>query len=119
MEIFERIAGDFMEIGELRHRIALQKFSIAINENGFEVEDWVEIKTVWASVSNLYGKEYFEAAATQSEKTVKFTIRFIAGIDESMRIMFKGKTYRIIFIDNIKYQNKFLEIKALEVESSG
>lgn len=119
METSAKKAGDFMEIGELRHRIALQKFSVTTNENGFEVEDWIDIKIVWASISNLYGKEYFEAAATQSEKTVKFTIRFIAGIDESMRIMFKGKIYKIIFIDNIKYQNKFLQIKALEVESSG
>lgn len=108
-----------MEIGELRHRITLQKFSITTNENGFEVEDWVEIKTVWAAVTNLMGKEFFEAAAVQAEKTVKFTIRYIGGIDESMRIMFKDKIYNITFIDNIKYRNKFIEIKALEVESSG
>ncbi|MFR1708876.1 MAG: phage head closure protein [Clostridium sp.] len=108
-----------MEIGELRHRIALQKFSTTINENGFEVEDWVEIKTVWAAVSNLKGKEFFEAATVQAEKTVKFTIRFIDCIDESVRILFKGKIYNITSIDNIKYRNKFIEINSLEVESSG
>ena len=108
-----------MEIGELKNRITLQKLIATTNDNGFEVEDWQNYKTVWASVSNLYGKEYFEAAAIQAEKTVKFTIRFIACIDESMRIMFKNKVYNITFIDNIKYQNKFIEIKALEVECSG
>lgn len=108
-----------MSIGELRYRITLQKLSSTTNDNGFEVENWIDIKIVWASVCNLYGKEYFEAAAAQAEKTVKFTIRFIDGIDETMRIMFKGKIYNITFIDNIKYRNKFIEIKALEVEGSG
>lgn len=93
--------------------------STTINQNGFEVEDWIDIKTVWAAVTNLHGKEYFEAAAVQAEKTVKFIIRFIDGIDENMRIMFKDKIYNITFIDNIKYRNKLIEIKALEVESSG
>lgn len=108
-----------MNIGEMSHRITLQKLSSTTNDNGFEVEDWIDVRTVWASVSNLYGKEYFEAAATQEQKTVKFTIRYIQNLDTSMRIMFKGKTYNITFIDNIKYQNKFIEIKALEVEGSG
>ena len=119
MGIFVRKAGDFMEIGELRHRITLEKLMATTNENGFEIEDWIEIKTVWAAVTNLKGKEFFEAAAVQAQKTVKFTIRFLDGLDESMRVLFKGKIYNITFIDNIKYQNKFIEIKALEVESSG
>lgn len=108
-----------MEVGELRHRITFQKLITTTNENGFEVEDWIDIKTVWSAAANLNGKEFFEAATVQAETTVKFTIRFIDGIDESMRILFKEKIYNITFIDNIKYRNKFIEIKALEVESSG
>lgn len=108
-----------MDIGELRHRITFQKLMTTTNENGFEVEDWVDIKTVWSAVTNLNGKEFFEAATVQAEKTVKFTIRFIDRLDETMRILFKQKIYNITFIDNIKYRSKFIEIKALEVESSG
>lgn len=108
-----------MEIGELRHRITLQKMSTTINQNGFEVEDWIDVKTVWAAVTNLHGKEYFEAAAVQAENTVKFTIRYLLNIDASMKILFNGKQYNIASIDNIKYRNKFIEIKALEVDLSG
>ena len=36
-----------------------------------------------------------------------------------MRIDFGGKLYDITFIDNIKYENKYLEVKALEVDDSG
>lgn len=51
-----------MGIGDLKHRIILQKLITSINDNGFEIESWENFKTIWASVKNLYGKEYFQAA---------------------------------------------------------
>lgn len=108
-----------MAIGDLRHRLTLQKFTTVVNENGFEEEAWQDYKTVWASVSNLSGREYYQAATVQAEKTVKLLIRYSQELDTSMRILFKNKQYNITSIDNMKYANKYIEIKALEVESSG
>lgn len=108
-----------MEIGELKHRITLQKPVTIVNPNGFEVETWEDYKTLWAAASNLHGREYYAAAAVQAENTVKFTIRYIKGIDTTMRISFQGKQYNITAIDNIKYQNRYLEIKAREVVKGG
>ncbi|MEG0729630.1 MAG: phage head closure protein [Anaerovoracaceae bacterium] len=108
-----------MEIGQLKHRITFLKPTSNINENGFETEGFIEFKTVWASVSNLSGREYFAAAAIQKEKIVKFKIRSISDIDETMKIAFQGKHYNITSIDNIKYENKYIEVKALEVEENG
>ena len=108
-----------MNPGELRHRITLQRLTTTTNENGFEMEEWTDVKTVWASITNLHGKEYYEAAAIQMENTVKFTVRYIKDLDTSMRILFKDKQYNITSIDNIKYENRFIEIKALEVDKSG
>ena len=105
-----------MSIGELRHRMTFQKPVISTNENGFEIETFENYKTVWSKVSNLSGREYFEAAAVQKEKTVKFLIRAGVDIDETLRILFNDKIYNIIFIDNINYKNKYIEIKALEVD---
>lgn len=108
-----------MDIGDLKHTVTFQRFTTVANDNGFEEEAWVDFKTVWAKVENLHGREYFEAAAVKAEKTVKFTIRFIKDIDERMRIKFRDKHYNITSIDNIKYANKFIEIKAMEVDNSG
>lgn len=108
-----------LEIGSLKHRVTIQKLVMNVNENGFEVEAWQDYKTVWASVSNLTGREYYEAAAVQAEETVKFTIRYLSSLTTDMRILFQGKQYNITSIDNIKYENKYIEIKALEVDSSG
>lgn len=108
-----------MGIGELKHRITFLKPTITVNENGFETEEFIVLKTVWASVANLSGREYYEAAAVQKENTVKFKIRAIPDIDESMRIIFQDKDYNITATDNIKYKNRYMEIKAVEVKLSG
>lgn len=108
-----------MKSEELRHRITIQVLETLTNDNGFEIETWVDFRDFWAAVTNLHGREYFAAATVQAEKTVKFTIRYTDEIDTSMRILFKGKQYNITSIDNIKYANKFIEIKAMEVDSSG
>ena len=108
-----------MNPGELRHRITFQRLTTTINENGFEIEEWKDFTTVWAKASNLHGREYFEAAAIQMENTLKFTIRYLSEIDTSMRIIFKERHYDIKSIDNIKYENKYMEIKAMEVEKNG
>ena len=108
-----------MAIGDLRHRITFQRLISTVNENGFEDEAWQDYKTAWASVSNLSGREYYQAAAIQAEKTIKFLVRYIEDIDTSMKIIFKDKQYNITSIDNMKYKNKYIEIKALEVDKSG
>lgn len=108
-----------MNSEKLKHRITLQVLETEANENGFQVETWVDFKDLWAAVTNLHGREYFEAAAVQAENTVKFTIRYTDEIDTTMRIFFKGKQYNITSIDNIKYENKFIEIMAMEVDKSG
>ncbi len=108
-----------MKIGELNKRISFVSIQPVINENGFETQEETVVKTVWAKASNLYGKEFYEAAAVQKEQSVKFIIRAMGDIDESMKIRFDGKLYDIAFIDDIKYAGKTMEIKALEVEPSG
>ena len=108
-----------MQIGDFRHRITFQQLKAEVKENGFEEEVWKDYKTVWAKVSNLSGREFYQAATVHAEKTVKFMIRYVNDIDESMRILFNQTLYDITAIDNVKYENKYIEIKALEVEDSG
>jgi SPP1 family predicted phage head-tail adaptor len=108
-----------ISIGDLRHRITLQKRIDTTDADGFTTQQWQDVATVWAAVENLHGREYWEAAAVQAENTVKFTIRYRADVDTSMRIKFRDKYYNIVAIDNIKYRNEYIEIKAQEVVQSG
>lgn len=111
--------GDKLDIGDLNQRITLLKPINSVDNNGFEIDSYYIYKKVWAKVSNLRGKEYFFAEAIKAEQTVKFTIRYQKDIDTTMKILFRGKTYDINSIDNINYENRWIEIKALEVIPSG
>lgn len=105
-------------ISELNKRIKFQIYSVSFNENGFEVEEWTDFKTVWASVNNLFGKEYWEAKTIQAEKTIEFKIRYSKDLKDlntkKYRIMWDNRIFDITFIDNVKYQNNFLKIKGVE-----
>lgn len=104
-----------MGIGKFKQRITFQKPVINVDGNGYETEKLENYKMVWAKVMNLSGREYFEAAAIKQERIIKFIVRAITGIDETMKILFQDKVYDIVFINNIGYQNKYMEIKAMEV----
>lgn len=103
-----------ISIGDLNKRITFQNYIEKTDESGFPIEEWTDFKTVWAGMTNLHGREYFAAAATQTEKTVKFTLRYCEGIDTYMHIVYEGKIYDITFIDNMKYSDEFMEIHTLQ-----
>lgn len=107
-----------MNPARFKYRITIQR--------GTEYEDektcvskagWVDYKTVWAGVNNLYGKEYWTAKQYGAENTVEFTIRYCACPDLSIRdrIKFNGRVFNITFVDNVQYKNETIKIKAVEV----
>ena len=67
---------------------------------------------VWAKVSALHGQEYYTAVSVKLEKQLSFIVRYRPDIDEKSNIWFDGRGYNIGFIDNVKYRNEYLEIKA-------
>ena len=101
-------------VGDLNRRITIQQISSSISagnsnsngftENGFQKDNWLEVRTVWAAITN--------SIVTQ---TTTFTIRYFEGVTEDMRILFNNKQYKIEFIDNINFRNAYLKIKAVEV----
>lgn len=107
-----------MEIGKLNRRIVIQKRDMIEDENGFEVEIWDDYKTVWSNIKNINGKEYFLAQQVQSKASKKATIRYIKDIDQSInlnssldyRVKYNENIYNILYFDNIKEQNKFIEL---------
>lgn len=107
-----------MNIGKLNQRITIQKKETLTNEDGFEVEEWINHKTVWASVKNINGKEFFQAQQAQSQASKKICIRYLKDLDSSLdpkvtlkyRIKYKNNNYNLIYSDNIQEKNKFIEL---------
>ena len=110
-----------MNIGELKHKVTIQRK--INNNNPLEDATFEDFKTVWAKVNNLFGKEFIEAQKVNPNISKKIIIRYIKDLDMSInpntckdyKILYKGISYNILYIDNIKEQNKFMELM-LEVE---
>lgn len=102
--------------GQFRHRITFQQFVDIENEYGDFVRGWEDVKTAWAMIKTLQGKEFVQAMAVQGEITTRFIIRYTTGISNDMRILHDGRTFDIIAPPiNDDEMNKTLTILAREV----
>lgn len=105
-----------MVLGEWKERITIQKSAVGTDKAGNHVLSWEDYFTCAAYVNNLSGKEYWEAAQVNAQKGIFFLIRYCsetACMDtEHYRILFRKQIYNITFLDNVKYQNKILKLRA-------
>lgn len=103
-------------LGEWKERITIQRSTLGNDKAGNHVLAWEDYFFCSAYVNNLSGKEYWEAAQVNAQKDVYFIIRYcseVAGMDtEHYRVLFRGQVYNITFIDNVRYQNKTLKLRA-------
>ena len=104
-----------MRIGELRHRIVLQKKVVTEDELKQQSETWTDVVTIWACVEPLSGKEYFAAKQTNAEVSVKFTLRSLNDVKPDMRVTFQDRSFEIQTVINPKERNRSLILMCTEV----
>jgi len=105
-----------MNPGKLNRRITFQKQVEEQDENGFPIQNgWTNVKTVWAMVKTLQGRDFYQAATTNHENTSRFVIRYTKGISPDMRIKFKSRLFTIVSIINDDELNRTLTIVVEEV----
>lgn len=85
---------------DLNHRIRIDVRVPTENTRGEKTYTWapwsaVPDGKVWAQVIPLRGRDFFAAAQMQDEVTTRFRIRYRAGIDSTMRIVWKDNYYDI------------------------
>ena len=107
--------------GKFRHRVAIEQLVATQDAIGNEVESWAPYLDAWAAVSDLYGDEYWVAAAQGQQDTVTFTLRWCAALGKAAadkdlthyRLLLHGVPYGIKHYDNVEYANKIMKIKAV------
>lgn len=99
---------------QFKHRIMIMRSVIYEDELGQGIEQWQEVKSAWAAIKTMQGREYFAAASTQNENTTRFVIRYTTGIKPNMRIIYKESIYDIQSVINDDEANKTLTIIAEE-----
>ena len=90
------MARDYtIDPGELKERVTLQSRSVAQDAYGQDTITWTTVATVWARVRPLSGREFFAAAQTQQEQTIKAVIRYRADILHTWRLVWQGRAHDI------------------------
>lgn len=105
-----------VNIGKLKHRITLQTMSSKVDAYGERVDEWVDVKTVWADISPISGKQFYTAKQINSEISHNIYIRYTDMVKPDMRITFKERVFEILYIMNINEDNRLLQIYCKEVD---
>jgi SPP1 family predicted phage head-tail adaptor len=86
-----------MRAGQMDRRVTL-KHRVAGTQDGngsFPDETWTAYDTVWARKIEVSAREYFAAAQTQAESTVRFEIRHRTDVLATDRLVCEGVDYEI------------------------
>lgn len=92
-----------------RNKIDIMQKSADRDDYGSPTDVWTAYKSgVWSSKSPLLGNEYFTAMTNDTKVTVKFNMRYVAGVTDKMRIVHGTETYEILSLVNVQSLNREL-----------
>ena len=103
-----------MRIGPLRHRVTIQQLSKSQNGMGEEEPGWTNFATRWASIEPISGREYFAAQQINAEVTHRVRMRYLPGMESTMRLLYGGRIFNITALINADERNQTLEILCTE-----
>ena len=105
--------------GKYRHRITIQRYDGTVDAYGDvrddEDENWADIRTTWAAIDPVSGREFYAAEQSQSEVTHKIRCRYFEGLTPSDRIVHQGRKYRIISVIDWELRHESYLIMAKEL----
>ena len=86
-----------MRAGDMDRRITILRYELAGDDGwGNPIETYVPTEEVWAEVRQESGREFFAAAAIQSERKVVFKLRWIEPeVRVYDRVLYAGREHNI------------------------
>lgn len=87
-----------MDIGKLNKRITIQQQSSGYDAAGQPVDEWATFANVWANIKYNSGSETIKSDAMASSVNASIRIRYKAGIDAGMRVVYQGTKYEIMSV---------------------
>lgn len=99
-----------MRSGSQRHQITIQTPVKTKSATGAVVVTWTTFVSLWASIETLRSYERQSANASWPGSDTKISFRWIDGVLPTMRILYNGKVYSILGINNVDERNRELEL---------
>ena len=105
--------------GKLRHRVTFQRYNGTVDDNGDVRDDveenWENVRTTWAAIDPVSGREFYAAAQSASEVTHKIRCRYFSGLSPSWRIRYRDRTFHIISVIDWEMRNESYLIMVKEL----
>lgn len=106
-----------MKAGKLRHSVTIQSLVTGSPDqlpSGEPNVAWTNYLTgVSADIQPLRGRELFAAQEHHSEATVRFVVRWRAGITDTMRVVHAGLYYGIVWVPPVDRAGKQRDLELL------
>lgn len=108
-----------MNSGELKTKIRIQRQK-KTGTGSFAKSEWVDIdneistdnpKYIFAKWVNVHGSEAWIAESVQAQRAATLTIRYRDDVDEACHVLYGGRVYQIVSLNNIMEAGHWLEIK--------
>lgn len=95
-----------MLVGTFDRMIRIEQKTVSKNTFGEEVEEWIEVETMFAEKYDKVNEESFQANQLTTIVGTVFTIYFLEGINERMRLLDldSNTVYEIEGIKEIGYK---------------
>lgn len=97
------------QIGKLDRKIIIQTKTNASDEYNQPISTWTTFANPWAKVQDGSGSESFQADQLTAYRDTVFTIRYLSGLNETMRILYNYQYYNIRLIKRPD-RNRFVEL---------
>lgn len=102
--------------GEYRYKIQIVSVTKTKDADGFPIDTPTVVLSPWAKVKTTKGFTLIVNNTDFEKALTNFTIRYpVTPITRDMLIYFRGKTYEILYLNNINEACVELEIQAKEI----
>ena len=96
--------------GMLNRRISIQEKQTTTTATGGQDVAWVQVVAPFAYLKPLNGRERVFANRLNATGDTIATIHYRADLNESMKVVYRGKEYQIRSIINLEEADRFLQL---------
>lgn len=99
-----------MGAGDYDERITIESLSVTRNSIGEESKSWTTFAETWANVVTIRGAEFVAAMQAQFRVDIRVRVRYRAGINNMMRISWRGQKYAVVEVMDGGPRREYVEM---------
>lgn len=103
-----------MEIGNLRHRVTVAKYTETKGTTGQVIKSYTDSATRWAMIKSLTTRELLQAQQIHAEMTHEVWLRYPLNVSPKDRVTFGERIFEILGVQNIDERNRFIKLMCVE-----